>query len=191
MDKIIRKVTKRRKSRNWENEDERNWEVIICGDYFIWRVTNPSALSRYLFDSTETFFVEKEEHGIVFQDGCTDLFCYPNTDKSEAYGIKEYFMLLLLGIALWFLVVVPTWTRSSRMSLHCWEGSNSITLLLPAQVLLPASAADLLPSFYTCWGRWISLWWERELTGVWGYSVWQHLTSQKQENRPCFRLGSK
>lgn len=46
-------------------------------------------------------------------------------------GIKEYFMLLLLGIALWFLVVVPTWTRSSRMALHCWEGTNSITLLLP------------------------------------------------------------
>lgn len=95
-------------------------------------------------------------------------------------GIKEYFMLLLLRIALWFFVV-PTWIRSSWMSLHWWEGSNSITLLLPAQVLLPASAAGLLPSFYTCWGRWTSLWWERELTGVWGYFVWHvwHLKNKR------------
>lgn len=59
VNKIIRKETKRRKSKNGEREDERNWGVIICRDYFICRVTNPSALTCYLFGSIVMFLLRR------------------------------------------------------------------------------------------------------------------------------------
>lgn len=61
MNKIINeKRNKNKKRKNQGKEDERNWEVIICGDYFICRVTNPSAPSCYLFGSIVTFLLRRK-----------------------------------------------------------------------------------------------------------------------------------
>lgn len=68
--------------------------------------------------------------------------------------IKEFLVLPLLGIVLRFLVVS---SHLNKVLMDVFtllrEGNNSVTLLLSAQVLLPASVAGLLPSIYTCWGR--------------------------------------
>lgn len=57
---LIREGTKRRKSKMRGREDERNWEVNICRDYFICRVTNPSAPSCYLFGTIVTFLLRRK-----------------------------------------------------------------------------------------------------------------------------------